>query len=70
MITIPLVGTVRSHPMPESPNDANPLAFLGAHPANWTPGALPTNFRELHLEQSPNTPYSIVEFQGGAIDTW
>jgi hypothetical protein len=24
----------------------------------------------LHLEQSPNTPYSILEFQGGAIDSW
>lgn len=31
---------------------------------------MPTNFRELHLEQSPQTPYAIPEFQGGAIAYW
>lgn len=44
--------------------------FLGSEPSNWTAGALPTNFRELHLEQSPETPYAIPEFQGGAIAYW
>jgi hypothetical protein len=24
----------------------------------------------LHLEQSPTTPHSIVEFQGGSFDPW
>lgn len=42
----------------------------GGEPSNWTAGALPTNFRELHLEQSPETPYAIPEFQGGAIAYW
>ncbi|UJO16167.1 Beta-galactosidase A [Fulvia fulva] len=41
-----------------------------AHPANWTSADLRTDFRHLHLEQSPNTPYTIPEFQGGAIDSW
>lgn len=43
---------------------------LGSEPSNWTAGALPTNFRELHLEQSPDTPYAIPEYQGGAIAYW
>lgn len=51
-------------------HDSYPIGWDCAHPANWTPGNLPTNWRELHLEQSPNTPYAIPEFQGGAIDGW
>lgn len=39
-------------------------------PTNWTQSNLHTDFRQLHLEQSPNTPYSILEFQGGALDFW
>lgn len=43
---------------------------IGSESSTWTAGALPTNFRELHLEQSPETPYAIPEFQGGAIAYW
>lgn len=42
----------------------------GSEPEVWTADALPTNFLELHLEQSPETPYAIPEFQGGAIAYW
>ncbi|KAI1122846.1 glycoside hydrolase family 35 protein [Nemania abortiva] len=52
-------------------HDAYPFGFDCADPeSNWTPGRLPTDWKKLHLEQSPNTPYSIPEFQGGAIDSW
>lgn len=51
-------------------HDNYPVGWTCSQPGNWTAGALPTNFRELHLEQSPNTPYAIPEFQGGAIAYW
>ncbi|KAI4124293.1 MAG: hypothetical protein LQ338_004868 [Usnochroma carphineum] len=51
-------------------HDAYPLGFDCANPDLWPDGALPTNFRTLHLEQSPSTPYSLVEFQGGSFDPW
>ncbi|KAI1156026.1 glycoside hydrolase family 35 protein [Nemania diffusa] len=52
-------------------HDGYPFGFDCADPeSNWTPGRLPTDWSQLHLEQSPNTPYAIPEFQGGAIDSW
>lgn len=51
-------------------HDNYPVGWTCSQPGNWTVGALPTNFRELHLEQSPSTPYAIPEFQGGAIAYW
>ncbi|KAJ5392042.1 Glycoside hydrolase family 35 [Penicillium cosmopolitanum] len=51
-------------------HDSYPLGFDCANPSVWPDNALPTNFRESHLEQSPSTPYSLVEFQGGAFDPW
>ena len=44
--------------------------MTGSDPSNWTASSLATNLRELHLEDSPSTPYAIPEFQGGAIDSW
>ncbi|KAI3336761.1 glycoside hydrolase family 35 protein [Xylariaceae sp. AK1471] len=52
-------------------HDSYPIGWDCAHPeANWAPEKLPTNWKQLHLDQSPNTPYAIPEFQGGAIDGW
>ncbi|KAH8649361.1 beta-galactosidase extracellular [Xylariales sp. PMI_506] len=51
-------------------HDSYPIGWTCSQPTNWSQGSLPTNFRELHLEQSPSTPYAIPEFQGGAIDAW
>ena len=51
-------------------HDSYPLGFDCAHPYTWPNGSLPTTWRTLHEEQSPNTPYSIVEFQGGSFDPW
>ena len=42
-------------------HDGYPLGFDCAHPDTWPDGALPTNWRSLHEQQSPNTPYSIIE---------
>lgn len=50
--------------------DGYPLGFDCANPYTWPDGALPTNFEKLHLQQSPSTPNSIVEFQGGSFDPW
>ena len=36
----------------------------------WADNAIPTYFRALHLQQSPSTPYTISEFQGGSFDPW
>ena len=51
-------------------HDAYPLGFDCANPYTWPDDALPTYFRTLHLEQSPTTPYALVEFQGGSFDPW
>ena len=51
-------------------HDSYPQGFDCAEPYTWNDGALPTNFHDLHEEQSPTTPYSIVEFQGGSFDPW
>ncbi|CZR68512.1 related beta-galactosidase E [Phialocephala subalpina] len=54
--------------------DAYPFPLSGncPDPYYWAPGTLParTINYTLHLEQSPSTPYSITEFQGGAPSTW
>lgn len=51
-------------------HDGYPLGFDCANPTTWPDGKLPTNWRDLHLQQSPTTPYSIIEFQGGSFDPW
>ncbi|PGH09195.1 hypothetical protein AJ79_05724 [Helicocarpus griseus UAMH5409] len=51
-------------------HDNYPLGFDCANPDVWPAGNLPTNWRQIHLEQSPTTPYSIIEFQAGAFDPW
>ncbi|KAJ5581740.1 hypothetical protein N7535_000360 [Penicillium sp. DV-2018c] len=51
-------------------HDNYPLGFDCANPTTWPEGGLPTNFWSTHLAQSPSTPFSLVEFQGGAFDPW
>ncbi|KAF2152398.1 glycoside hydrolase family 35 protein [Myriangium duriaei CBS 260.36] len=51
-------------------HDSYPLGFDCANPEVWPDNALPTYFHTLHEEQSPTTPYSLVEFQGGSFDPW
>ncbi|ORY15606.1 glycoside hydrolase superfamily [Clohesyomyces aquaticus] len=51
-------------------HDGYPLGFDCANENTWPDNKLPTNWRDLHLKQSPNTAYSIIEFQGGSFDPW
>ncbi|KAF2216906.1 glycoside hydrolase family 35 protein [Cercospora zeae-maydis SCOH1-5] len=51
-------------------HDGYPLGFDCANPEVWPDNALPTNFGDLHRNQSPSTPYSVIEFQGGSFDPW
>ncbi|OAA46981.1 beta-galactosidase [Metarhizium rileyi] len=51
-------------------HDSYPLGFDCGKPTVWPANRLPTNFHQLHEKQSPKSPYSIIEFQGGAFDPW
>ncbi|CZS89191.1 probable beta-galactosidase [Rhynchosporium agropyri] len=51
-------------------HDNYPLGFDCANPTTWPANNLPTNFHALHQQQSPSTPYALVEFQAGAFDPW
>ncbi|KAL3431795.1 putative beta-galactosidase A [Aspergillus tetrazonus] len=51
-------------------HDNYPLGFDCANPDVWPEGNLPTDYRDLHLEISPSTPYALVEYQVGAFDPW
>ncbi|KAK1655965.1 family 35 glycosyl hydrolase [Colletotrichum phormii] len=51
-------------------HDGYPLGFDCANPNTWPDNKLPTNYHALHLQQSPSTPYSILEFQGGSFDPY
>ncbi|KXS95688.1 hypothetical protein AC578_838 [Pseudocercospora eumusae] len=46
-------------------HDGYPIGFDCSNPDQWPDAGLPTNWGDLHQKQSPSTPYSIVEFQGG-----
>lgn len=50
--------------------DGYPLGFDCANPYTWPDGNLPTDRNTLHEQQSPNTPHSVLEFQGGSFDPW
>jgi hypothetical protein len=69
-IVVPLISNAPGQPAPVDiyGHDGYPLGFDCSNPSVWN--NFNTNFRTLHLEQSPTTPYSIVEFQGGAFDPW
>jgi hypothetical protein len=77
-IVVPLISNDASpygHNAPGQPapvdiygHDGYPLGFDCSNPAHW--GSFNTNWRNLHLQQSPTTPYAIVEFQGGSFDPW
>ncbi|KAL7626131.1 hypothetical protein AAE478_002901 [Parahypoxylon ruwenzoriense] len=51
-------------------HDGYPLGFDCAHPTTWPERNFPLTYRSNHYRQSPTTPYSIVEFQGGSFDPW
>lgn len=51
-------------------HDGYPLRFNCSNPDYWDPKSLPTDWRKVHLKQSPHTPYAVPEFQGGSFDAW
>ncbi|CEL09587.1 hypothetical protein ASPCAL12722 [Aspergillus calidoustus] len=50
-------------------HDNYPVGFDCSNPDVW-PETIPTDYRDLHLQISPKTPYTIVEYQQGAFDPW
>lgn len=44
--------------------------FDCANPYIWVDNKFPTDFYETHMNVAPQTPNSILEFQGGAFDPW
>ncbi|KAL4970537.1 glycoside hydrolase family 35 protein [Aspergillus stella-maris] len=51
-------------------HDNYPIGFDCSNPDVWPEGNLPTNYRDQHLQMSPLTPYTLVEYQAGAFDPW
>ncbi|KAK6081556.1 glycosyl hydrolase family 35 [Seiridium cupressi] len=51
-------------------HDDCPLKFDCSSPMHWPKGALNGVYNRLHKIQSPSTPFSLLEFQGGAFDPW
>ncbi|EOD50237.1 putative beta-galactosidase protein [Neofusicoccum parvum UCRNP2] len=54
-------------------HDSYPFYNGCANPTNWsdpTPLIALDYTYQNHLQQSPSTPYSVLEFQGGAPDPW
>ncbi|EME80492.1 glycoside hydrolase family 35 protein [Pseudocercospora fijiensis CIRAD86] len=51
-------------------HDGYPVGFDCANPDQWLDARLPSDWGDLHQKQSPSTPYSLVEFQGGSFDPW
>jgi hypothetical protein len=51
-------------------HDSYPLGFGCTFPFEWNDESVHADFREVHERQSPTTPYSLIEFQGGSYDPW
>ncbi|KAE8380239.1 glycoside hydrolase superfamily [Aspergillus bertholletiae] len=50
--------------------DAYPMRYDCAHPDVWPTYRFPYDWNVLHQEQSPTTPFTIMEFQGGSGGGW
>ncbi|RAQ71831.1 beta-galactosidase [Aspergillus flavus] len=50
--------------------DAYPMRYDCAHPDVWPTYRFPYDWNILHEEQSPTTPFTIMEFQGGSGGGW
>ncbi|KAJ5774795.1 Glycoside hydrolase family 35 [Penicillium paradoxum] len=51
-------------------HDSYPLGFDCSNPSTWPSDGIPTGWYDSHMAVSPKTPYSVVEFQAGAFDSW
>ncbi|PIG88964.1 beta-galactosidase [Aspergillus arachidicola] len=50
--------------------DAYPMRYDCAHPDVWPTYRFPYDWNILHEAQSPTTPFTIMEFQGGSGGGW
>lgn len=50
--------------------DSYPIPTGCENPRDWPAGSLRTDDWEVHLSHSPNTPFLVLEFQGGAGGLW
>ncbi|KAJ5391927.1 hypothetical protein N7509_007417 [Penicillium cosmopolitanum] len=50
--------------------DSYPLRYDCGNPTFWPTYRFPYDWQALHEKYSPNTPFSIVEFQGGSGGGW
>ncbi|EGX88653.1 beta-galactosidase lacA [Cordyceps militaris CM01] len=50
--------------------DAYPLGFDCSKPTSWRSDALPGDYYEVHMKNSPKTPFLINEFGGGSYDPY
>lgn len=46
------------------------IEILGGHPYVWPTYRFPTGWQTNHTGFSPSTPFTIMEFEGGAGDGW
>lgn len=79
-IVVPFINNVAWPSGIDAPGTAAPVDIYGhnsyplgmdcSDPKKWTDDALPADWRKTHLVQSPNTPYLLVEYQGGATQSW
>ncbi|KIX93286.1 uncharacterized protein Z520_10929 [Fonsecaea multimorphosa CBS 102226] len=50
--------------------DAYPLRYDCAHPTVWPNIRFPRDWQIFHEQQSPSTPFAVLEFQGGTGTSW
>ncbi|KUL82910.1 hypothetical protein ZTR_10382 [Talaromyces verruculosus] len=50
--------------------DSYPLRWDCSDPSVWPTYRFPYTWQALHQQESPTTPFSIAEFQGGANEGW
>lgn len=46
------------------------MRLLGADPSEWPTYRFPYTWQTIHQKESPMTPFSIAEFQGGSGEGW
>ncbi|KAK1807301.1 hypothetical protein LTR12_018353, partial [Friedmanniomyces endolithicus] len=51
-------------------HDLYPMSFDCSQSSNWSSAKIYKDLRTAHLGISPNTPFAIAEFQGGAPEYW
>ncbi|KAF2429679.1 glycoside hydrolase family 35 protein [Tothia fuscella] len=50
--------------------DAYPLRYNCAQPSIWPKTRVPIDWQIIHRQQSPTTPFAILEYQGGSATSW